>query len=914
MRRLLCTALLLLCCAYGCIAAVVQPLPKRGQGPWDTYTLSVPGGVDLERKKEGFQPIRFAVSAKEIDRIVKNCEHNGGEWDVEYDDTKDYGFKLNIKEINTNFCDGPNEVTAYRRKTLLREVLPAALKLHSERLSVERVEDMLKLPFNETHPYPVLPNCTDVSIPKDHIKGIPNADFMLYVGLIDEHQPPKICSRNTKGRPTSALIKFVPEEIDATRHYIRFTAHEVAHALGFEIEMMKEHVKEGKETTGKKKVRLVTYPTVIEKMKDQYKCTNDEGDNEITGMALENEFTPGAPLHWERRIAKDELMSTYSGSSNGMFYTALTLAVFDSMPFYKAEFKMAENMSWGKDAGCDFLKGNDKEDYKQTKPNKYSEMFCDEVNPALQCTSDRFSLGMCSMKPYGVKIPLDYEMYFPPVLNDPDDDLMDGYTIIKPIPKTNCEEDKFNLIPGSILSNISRCLKGDKLKLKEPNENNLTVGDICADVKCEKDTKKILVQYSGSEKWRVCEDGKKIEVTGSTEFASGSILCPNYTEVCNDFPEVKDINFTIEYDEDEKERIKKEEEEKDEMDVETQEAEEETLEEEREREKERERDEDKENAKHPEPSPPTRSQRAPQTNPQPNPRENPTSEVTVEHGGSDVANKGNGTSHVPTAPSQAEDQRDSAGGGKEEVALPHPAVPEPQLEREEKQAHENSNNNNTGGLQPQQPTLSAQENSSEPVKKPEVENMPTTETPTPVVSKPTITLDDTASIKEEDNNNKTESSEQVQGTITQPPTQDGNDETKPTVDPVRSPEDVESPSTSDEKRNETIVNTDNNATTSTNPVENAQTETSAPTSTPDLSETIIASSEENIHTTTSSIPENVNASAAHATLTGLNNTRMGQALNQATTIAIVGADSSIATSYQISLLLIVSALVALASP
>ncbi|ORC83450.1 surface protease GP63 [Trypanosoma theileri] len=882
MRRLLCTALFLLCCAYGCIAAVVQPLPQRGQGPWDTYTLSV---TDSEKKKD-FKPIRFAVSAKEIDRVLKYCkqsdvdldEDQEEEYDAEYDDTKEYGFPLDPEEIN-EFCEGQNEVKLYVRKTLLRDVLPAALKLHSERLRVEQVHGKLILPFVREKEYPYLSECPNVSIPKEHRDGIPDADFMLYVGLIpsaDSTNSVKICSYNDQKRPTSALIKFVPKEIVDTRHFIRLTAHEVAHALGFDIETMKEHKVIVEENTGKK-VLLVESNDVIEKMKAQYACAND---NEIKSLVFENDRGEADPLHWKRLIAKDELMSTYSSSSNGMFYTALTLSVFDSMPFYKANFKMAENMSWGKDAGCDFLKGGNKEEYKQTKSSKYSEMFCDEVNPALQCTSDRFSLGMCSMKPSGVEIPDDYAMYFGTVLYNSDNDLMDGYHIIKPIPKTNCEEDEFKLIPGSILSNISRCLKGENLKLKEP-DGKPPVGDICAKVKCENN--KVSVQYSGSDKWHVCEDGK-IEVTDGQEFQSGSILCPNYTEVCNDFSEVKDINFTIEYDEDEKERIKKEkEQEKNEMEEEEKqrseaeaEADEQTRRESQQREKEREKEKGKETAKQPEPSPPTDLQQVQQSHTQPNPRENPTSDVTVEHGGSAVAGNANGTSHVPTAPSQAEDQRDSAGGGKEEVALPHPAVPEPQLEREEKQAHENSNNNNTGGLQPQQPTLSAQENSSEPVKKPEVEKKPTSEISKPVVSEPIAVSEDTPSKKEEDHNNTTENIEQVQETITESPSQNGNDEgINTTVDTTHSPN---SPATDDEK--EGGVNADNNTT----------------------------------NTTTSSIPENVNASAAPATLTELNNTQVGQVINEATTIAIVGADSSIATSYQIPLLLIVSALVALASP
>ncbi|ORC85921.1 surface protease GP63 [Trypanosoma theileri] len=736
-------------------------------------------------------------------------------------------------------------MTDVKKKTLLRDVLPAALKLHSERLNVDPVKDMLKLPFKEEYPY--LPNCTNASIPKDHRKkGISNADFMLYVGLTEKYVPVQICSKNEKDRPTSALIKFVPEEIDDTRYFIRFAAHEVAHALGFDIEIMKEHKVIVKENTGKT-FSLVTSNTVLdEKMKEQYDCSND---GEIKGMPLQSEPTKDAPPHWKRLIAKDELMSPYTPDDKyvtGAYYTALTLAVFHSMPFYKADFKMAESMSWGKNAGCDFLKGKGKEEYKGTKPTKYAEMFCDEVNPALQCTSDRFALGMCSKKPSGVNIPLDYVEHFNTVLKDTDDDLMDGYSIIKPTLQTSCEGHQFNLMPGSVLGKESRCLKGKELKLKTPNEDNLTVGDICAKVKCKKDTNKVLVKYSDTTDWQECEDGGKIDVKDSKEFASGSILCPNYTEVCNDFPVVKDINFTIEYDEDEKERIKKEEkEDEDEMEKE-----------------EKQHEEEEENEKTLKDAQP--EQESPV---HPDPKLNTSSKP-------DEAPKDREDSQELPAAEVTENQRDSPREGVKEVLSPL-AVPEPQPAGEENQT-QNTNNNNRGAL-PQEPSsISAPKVPSKPVKTPEVEKKPTTEISKPVASEPIAVSGHTPSV-EEDHNNTTENIQQVQETITDSPSQDGNDEgINTTVDPTLDPN---SPSPDDEK-NETIVNTDNNTTN-----------------------------------TTSSISENVNASATvPATLTGPNKTQMGQVINQATTIAIAGTDSSIATSYQIPLLLIVCALVALASP
>ncbi|ORC83436.1 uncharacterized protein TM35_000701000, partial [Trypanosoma theileri] len=249
--------------------------------------------------------------------------------------------------------------------------------------------------------------------------------------------------------------------------------------------------------------------------------------------------------------------------------------------------------------------------------------------------------------------------------------------------------------------------------------------------------------------------------------------------------------------------------------------------------------------------------------------------LAVDQRGSAVADKENVESHVSPASLQARDPSGLPREGVEEVDLHPPAAPA--LHGREENQPPNSNINNSDGLQPQQPTLSASKGPTTETPKPEMENMPTSEISNQDISKPTDTVEDTPSIKEVNHNNTTESNEHVQETITESPSHNGNDEgTNTTVDTTHSPN---SPATDNEK-NETIVNTHNNTTNST----------------------------------TTSIPENVNAAVAPATLTELNNTQVGQVMNQAATIVIAGADSSISASYQISLLLIVSALVALASP
>ncbi|ORC83440.1 putative surface protease GP63, putative,metallopeptidase, partial [Trypanosoma theileri] len=450
---------------------------------------------------------------------------------------------------------------------------------------------------------------------------------------------------------------------------------------------------------------------------------------------------------------------------------------------------------------------------------------------------------------------------------DSKNDLTDGYPIIKPIHMTSCENGNVEYMPGSVVGNMSRCLKGKDLELKEENEYGLTVRGICAYVNCEDG--KVKVKYSGTDNWHVCNnDNSVITPEGGSAFRGGSILCPKYAEVCTELNST--IDFRITYDEDEKRLM--EEEDKQEAEEEKQrimaqeESEGEALQQKNEQEEAKSRE----------------GKLASQTQPQPS-----IPALAVGQRGLAVAGNANGASHVPTTPSNAGNQRGSPiGVSEKEVVQPSSAASEQHIERREKQAHESKTNNN-GDHSQRQPSISApnvpsdtkrpemEKNSSEPAKAQDKE-VSISEISKPAASESVVVSGHTPSV-EEDHNNTTENIEQVQGISTQSPSQNGNDEgINTTVDTTHSPN---RPATDNEKE-ETIVNTDNNTT----------------------------------NTTTSSIPENVNASVAPATLTGPNKTQMGQVINQATAIVIAGADSSIATSYQIPLLLIVSALVALASP
>ncbi|ORC83448.1 surface protease GP63, partial [Trypanosoma theileri] len=459
MRRLLCTALFLLCCAYGCIAAVVQPLPQTGQGPWDTYTVAVTDDGLPKKGQENWQPIRIAVSSHGVAWTVNHCLYKkvGARWS--------YGY--NNPHFDKVVCYRRDGITVEKANLFLNKILPAAISLHTERLKVKRVSGNLRI-SGSTDVF-LGTFCKGAGIPAAHLdQGIPDADFVLYVGLAIYKPATTVCSYNAEKRPTSASIKFRPRDIADTRHFTRIVAHEIGHGLGFNSRVIGSREMLTIVTDGNYGVQYEVRRTLmVEKVREHYDCPT------ATGMKLEKDAQHYYYPHFDRRIAKDELMSPYSGSSNGMFYTALTLAAFESTGHYKAVFSKAENMSWGRNAGCDFLKKKCRDD----ELSKYKDMFCDiKSTEPLQCTSDRFALGKCSKTWKSDALKWQHCLF-----NQRDGpkmaELDDECPIIKPLVRTSCESGDVTVMPGSIVSNISRCLS--RVKLFASNKVR-PIGGICA--------------------------------------------------------------------------------------------------------------------------------------------------------------------------------------------------------------------------------------------------------------------------------------------------------------------------------------------------------------------------------------------------------------------------------------------------
>ncbi|RNE95958.1 surface protease GP63 [Trypanosoma rangeli] len=172
-----------------------------------------------------------------------------------------------------------------------------------------------------------------------------------------------------------------------------------------------------------------------EKSQEHFNCSS------LEGMPLRDEYDGVSRLHshWGRWHARDKLIGP-TVATGADFYTALTMAAFEDMGFYKANFSMAEPMRWGKDVGCEFV------DEKQCRPDdhtKFPAMFCQKnySDTMSYCTSDRVALGQCSSS------------------------WNDECLFIRSSPFGSCRNEENTALHGSRLDAGSWCLDGESLKV-----------------------------------------------------------------------------------------------------------------------------------------------------------------------------------------------------------------------------------------------------------------------------------------------------------------------------------------------------------------------------------------------------------------------------------------------------------------
>ncbi|KEG06574.1 major surface protease [Trypanosoma grayi] len=467
--------------------AVVREVAQRRQGAWQAYTAAAPG----------WEPIRIKVFTEDLKNELRYCTAEGQE-------------RPNFVGRNVT-CNASDILTADKKALLIDQLLPEAIKLHSDRLLVVPENVIVVRRF-------VVSACVYFTIPSDHRDpGVSGADMVLYAAAgptVGENAAWSLfCSTLTSGRPSVGVINFGPQHIAANRVVIRAAAHEIAHALGFSAYLFAEQgmISRVEGLRGKTTAFVVSSKKTLQATRKHFNCST------APGMELEDEGDEGTALsHWKRRNAKDELMA---GVASVGFYSALTMSAFEDTGLYKANWGMEELMSWGNNTGCSFIRDK----CMTNNITDYPDMFCNGSSGVPRCTSDRLYLGFCDIVVYNEALKPQYQYFANASFGGSAVQMTDYCPVITPAKDAGCTNN-LNTLPGSRVGPTSRCLKGESLSI----ERN-AIGDVCVEVACNSsDT--LQVRYHGDDTWHHCPEGSS--VTPGAPFTDGRIICPRYSDVC----------------------------------------------------------------------------------------------------------------------------------------------------------------------------------------------------------------------------------------------------------------------------------------------------------------------------------------------------------------------------------------------
>ncbi|CAM37360.1 GP63, leishmanolysin [Leishmania braziliensis MHOM/BR/75/M2904] len=427
-----------------------------------------------------------------------------------------------------DICEAKDILTDVKRHTLINILLPLALQLHVERLKVKQVQGTWKVTGMEGDV------CGEFKVPEEHVTvGFSNIDFVLYVASVPS-EPGVIawavmCEAFPDGRPAVGVMNIPAATIGSAYDQImvRTVAHEVAHALGFDLTIFEdlELIDDVKDLRGRDYyVPVVNSPTVVAKAREQYGCAT------LEYLELEDQGgSDSAGSHLKGRNAQDELMAPDMGAG---YYTALTMAIFQDLGFYQADFSMAEVMPWAYLATCDFLTKK----CMERNITQWPEMFCNTTERRYRCPSDRLKIGTCSIATYDNPLPT-YFQYFTKTSVGGRSSFMDYCPVIVGYSTAACNQDPSMASPSlkefNVFSDAARCLDGvfrPKHSTGPPGPYN----GLCANVKCDRAHHTYSVQVYGSSGYVACTPGQRLELaTTSTAFVEGSyIMCPLYVEVC----------------------------------------------------------------------------------------------------------------------------------------------------------------------------------------------------------------------------------------------------------------------------------------------------------------------------------------------------------------------------------------------
>ncbi|XP_026805367.1 leishmanolysin-like peptidase [Rhopalosiphum maidis] len=290
--------------------------------------------------------------------------------------------------------------------------------------------------------------------------GIEGADFVFYVSAMETERCHKgltvayaaHCQQESSlDRPIAGHANLCPESISTKPQELEVllstVKHEILHALGFSVSLFafyrdaNGYPLTAREDNGKprlneklqarqwsdkviktvvrrnwivhggvvdKEVQMMVTPRVVEEVRKHFNCSY------LEGAELEDQGEDGTALtHWEKRIFENEAM-TGTHTQNPV-YSRLTLALMEDTGWYKANYSLAQDLSWGKNLGCDFVTKSCKQwmDMKRAKSQSIHP-FCNKVKRdplETECTDDRSSVALCNLVEHVQPLPNFYQNF-----------------------------------------------------------------------------------------------------------------------------------------------------------------------------------------------------------------------------------------------------------------------------------------------------------------------------------------------------------------------------------------------------------------------------------------------------------------------------------------------------------------------
>ncbi|GET93937.1 metallo-peptidase, clan MA(M), Family M8 [Leishmania tarentolae] len=438
------------------------------------------------------------------------------------------GQNISMRNGRFTICTDKDVLTDKKRDILVNTIIPQAVKRHTERLKVQQVQSTWKLAV------PGGKVCGSFKVPQAHItKGFRNIDFVIYAASVPSMPGVAawavLCQSFQNDRPAVGMLNIPPANVEPqyTQLLIRAVTHHIGHTLGFTSELfrLRKMVKNISRIRGKPdNTPVISSSTVVAKAREQYGCNTLE--------YLEMEDAGGKSYvgdHIKQRNAKDELMATNVTSG---YYTALSMAIFQDLGFYRADFSKAEVMPWGKDAGCAFIT----EKCMEKNSTKWPAMFCNATLPPFRCPTDRLGIGSCLIKSFKSPMPPYWRYFTNSSLSGPWI-FMDYCPDVVTFPDGSCAQNASQAPAAmkafNVFSDAARCIDGD-FRPKGMQSPAKSHAGLCANVRCDPATRTYSVQVRGSSGYMNCVPGLRVELSSvSDAFEQGGyITCPPYVEVC----------------------------------------------------------------------------------------------------------------------------------------------------------------------------------------------------------------------------------------------------------------------------------------------------------------------------------------------------------------------------------------------